>query len=48
MRRLMLAGLLCLSGLVVEAPARAEIWCLRGFDSDPAKPIVDPVAELIK
>jgi Protein of unknown function (DUF3551) len=34
MRRLMLAGLLCLSGLVVAAPARAEIWCLRGFDSD--------------
>ena len=34
MRRLILAGLLCLSGLVVAAPARAEIWCLRGFDSD--------------
>jgi hypothetical protein len=34
MRRLILAGLVCLSGLVMAAPAHAEIWCLRTFDSD--------------
>ena len=33
--RLILAGLLCLSGLVTAAPAHAEIWCLRSFDSGP-------------
>ena len=35
MRRLILAGLLCLSGLVTAAPAHAETWCLRGFGSGP-------------
>ena len=35
MRRLILAGLLCLPGLVAATPARAEIWCLGSFDSSP-------------
>jgi hypothetical protein len=34
MRRLILAGLLCLPGLVVVEPAQAETWCLRSLGSD--------------
>ena len=33
MRRLILAGLLCLFGLLTSELARAEIWCLRSFDN---------------